>query len=121
MNKTIIYSLIVFLIPCISITAQQQVPVYIESSQLIYMDELDSYLYQAAINFINFKDKEASQKLAGLNFEQLVDDKLEFKNTLEKEWNKQAVANNVWNQSAFPNTDNESAYFKVVDGKKVKK
>ena len=60
MKKTIIYLLFGFVLSCLSITAQKQVPVYVESSQLIYMDELDSYLYKAAVNFINFKDKEAS-------------------------------------------------------------
>ncbi len=69
----------------------------------------------------DFDDKAVSQKLAGLDFSKMVDAKLQFKNTLEKEWNKQAVSNNVWNQSAFPGTDNETAYSKSVNGVQVKK
>lgn len=69
----------------------------------------------------DFDDKAVSQKLAGLNFNKMVEAKLQFKNTLEKEWNKQAVSNNIWNQSAFPETDNETAYSKDVNGVQVKK
>ncbi len=69
----------------------------------------------------DFDDKAISQKLAGLDFDKMADAKLEFKRTLEKEWNKQAVEKGIWNQSAFPNTDNESAYSKNVDGNQVRK
>ena len=69
----------------------------------------------------DFDDKASSQKLAGLNFDKLVEDKLQFKSTLEKEWNKQAVSNNVWNQSAYPGVDNETSYSKNVNGTHVKK
>lgn len=69
----------------------------------------------------DFSDKALSQKLAGLDFDKMVDAKLEFKRTLEKEWNKMAVANGVWNEDAYPGIDIESAYSKEVNGKQVKK
>ena len=43
--------------------AQKQVPVYVESLTMVYMDELDSYFYQSAVNFINFNDKIASEEI----------------------------------------------------------
>ncbi len=45
------------------IKAQKQVPVYVETSSLVYMDELDSYFYQSAVYFINFNDKAASDEI----------------------------------------------------------
>ncbi|MCF6269312.1 MAG: ammonia-forming cytochrome c nitrite reductase [Melioribacteraceae bacterium] len=69
----------------------------------------------------DFDDKAVSQKLAGLNFDKMVEAKLQFKRTLEKEWNKQAVENNVWNQDAYKGVDNETAYSKNVNGIHVKK
>ena len=69
----------------------------------------------------DFSDKALSQKLAGLDYDKLVDAKLNFKATLEKEWNKTAVANGTWNQSKFKGTDIESSYARNVDGKQVKK
>ena len=69
----------------------------------------------------DFSDKALSQKLAGLDFDKMVEAKLNFKETLEKEWNKTAVDNGNWNQSKFKGTDNETAYSKNVDGKQVRK
>ena len=69
----------------------------------------------------DFSDKELSQKLAGLDFDKMVDAKLEFKRTLEKEWLKLAAANGTYNQDAYPGTDIETAYSKEVNGEQVKK
>ena len=68
----------------------------------------------------DFDDKAISQKLAGLDFDKMVEAKLEFKRTLEQEWIKQAVENNVWNPK-YKDADNETAFSKNVDGKHVKK
>jgi len=69
----------------------------------------------------DFDDKAASQKLAGLDFDKMVEAKLEFKRTLEKEWNKTAVSNKTWNQDAFKGADNETAYSKTVNGEYIRK
>ncbi|MCK5815670.1 MAG: ammonia-forming cytochrome c nitrite reductase [Flavobacteriaceae bacterium] len=46
----------------------------------------------------DFDTKEKAQKLAGVPLEKLVAAKLEFKRTLEKEWNKQAVEKGNWSE-----------------------
>lgn len=69
----------------------------------------------------DFSDKALSQKLAGLDFDKLVDAKLKFKNTLEKEWIKQAKSNGVLKTDFYKNADNETAYSKKVNGEQVKK
>jgi nitrite reductase (cytochrome c-552) len=69
----------------------------------------------------DFSDKALSQELAGLDYDKMAEDKLNFKRTLEKEWNRIAVENGTWNQDAYPGTDNETAYSKNVDGKQVRK
>ena len=46
----------------------------------------------------DFSTKESAQGLAGVPLQNLVDAKLKFKNTLEKEWNKQAVQSGVWTE-----------------------
>ncbi|NOR87832.1 MAG: ammonia-forming cytochrome c nitrite reductase [Bacteroidales bacterium] len=69
----------------------------------------------------DFTDKALSQELAGLDFDKMANDKLKFKNTLEKEWNRIAVENGTWNQDEYPGIDNETAYSKDVNGEQVRK
>ena len=59
----------------------------------------------------DFSTKEKAQKLAGVPLQKLVDAKMEFKKTLEKEWKKQAVENNNLNESSLKDVDLESSYF----------
>lgn len=69
----------------------------------------------------DFSDKALSQKLAGLDYDKMVDAKLEFKKKLEKEWIKQAIANNVLTEGEFSGADIETAYSNEVNGVQVKK
>ena len=46
----------------------------------------------------DFGTKENAQALAGVPFQKLVAAKQEFKRTLEKEWNKEAVKKGVWSE-----------------------
>ena len=59
----------------------------------------------------DFSTKEKAQKLAGVPLEELVKAKLVFKETLEKEWHKQAVKNGNLNMDSRKNVDLESSYF----------
>jgi len=58
----------------------------------------------------DFDTKEKSQKLAGLDYQKMVDTKNNFKETLEQEWKKEAVKNGVITEEAMKGMDNESAY-----------
>ena len=69
----------------------------------------------------DFSDKVLSQKLAGLDFDKMANAKLEFKKTLEKEWLKQAIANNVLKEGSFKGADIETAYSNEVNGEQVRK
>jgi len=59
----------------------------------------------------DFSTKEKAQKLAGVPLKKLVDAKLKFKATLEKEWQKQAVRNGNLNMDSRKDVDLESSYF----------
>ncbi|MBF0198767.1 MAG: ammonia-forming cytochrome c nitrite reductase [Planctomycetes bacterium] len=59
----------------------------------------------------DFSNKAKSQELAGVPLQKLVDEKMKFKATLEKEWHKQAVAAGKLNMSSRKNVDLESSYF----------
>ena len=69
----------------------------------------------------DFSDKALSQKLAGLDYDKMANAKLEFKKTLEKEWIKQAIANNVLKAGEFKGADIETAYSNEVNGEHVRK
>lgn len=58
-SKTITFILFVLFTLSMNIKAQNQIPV--EMSTVVMMDELDAFFYQAAVNFINFKDLEAAE------------------------------------------------------------
>lgn len=62
---------------------------------------------QGVMNYVapDFDSKEKSQDLAGVPLQKLVDEKLKFKKTLEKEWNKQAVENGVWSEEVKDETE----------------
>ncbi len=59
----------------------------------------------------DFSTKEKAQKLAGVPLAKLVEAKLNFKKTLEKEWHKQAVQNGNLNMKSRKDVDLESSYF----------
>jgi len=62
----------------------------------------------------DFSDKAKTQKLVGLNMEALIAEKLKFKETLEKEWKKEAIAKGrlAPNSVALdPAIDSKSSYF----------
>ncbi len=64
MKKLITLNLLIYvLISPKLITAQERVPVQIDQSTVVYMDELNAYFYQASVLFINFKDTEAAVEL----------------------------------------------------------
>jgi len=67
-----------------------------------------------AIDFIapDFSTKENAQKLAGVPLQKLVDAKMNFKATLEKEWYKTAVKNGNLNMDSREGVDKTSSYFK---------
>jgi len=69
----------------------------------------------------DFSDKSLSQKLAGLDFNKMVNAKLEFKKTLEKEWIKIAISNNILKEGQYKGADNETAYSNEINGEQVKK
>jgi nitrite reductase (cytochrome c-552) len=60
----------------------------------------------------DFSSKEKAQKLAGVPLQQLIEAKLLFKATLEKEWDKQAVQEGNLNMSTREDVDLEASYFK---------
>lgn len=59
----------------------------------------------------DFSTKEAAQKLAGVNLEQLVAEKLAFKGTLEKQWMQRAVDEGKLNMVSREGLDRISSYF----------
>jgi len=60
----------------------------------------------------DFSTKEKAQKLAGVPLQKLIDAKMKFKKTLEKEWIKHAVKDGNLNMETLKDVDNESSYFK---------
>lgn len=69
-----------------------------------------------AIDFVapDFSDKAKAQKLAGLNMEALIAEKMKFKETLEKEWKKEALAKGKLHPNSFaldPAIDVKSSYY----------
>ena len=53
----------------------------------------------------DFSDKAKAQKLAGLNMEALIAEKLKFKATLEQEWKKEAKAKGRANPELYKDAD----------------
>lgn len=66
------------------------------------------YGYQAP----DFSTKEKAQKLAGVPLQKLVDEKLEFKETLLKEWNQTAVAEGRLVEEVRMNMSDKTSYSK---------
>ena len=69
-----------------------------------------------AIDFVapDFSDKAKAQKLAGLNMEALIAEKMKFKQTLEQEWKKEALAKGRLHPKSValePEVDAKSAYY----------
>ncbi len=67
----------------------------------------------------DFSNKENAQKLAGVPFDKLVKEKMNFKRTLEKEWNRIAVEKGVWTKEfkeSMEKNDVKSSYFDTDKG-----
>ncbi len=69
-----------------------------------------------AIDFVapDFSDKAKAQKIAGHNMEALIAEKLKFKETLEKEWKKEALEKGRLHPKSValePEVDAKSAYY----------
>lgn len=69
-----------------------------------------------AVDFIapDFSTKDKAQKLAGLNMEALIAEKLKFKETLEKEWKKEALEKGRLHPQSValdPAVDAKSSYY----------
>lgn len=67
-----------------------------------------------AINFVapDFSTKENAQKLAGVPLQKLIDEKLNFKATLEKEWYKEAVKKGNLDMKSREGVDVKSSFYK---------
>ncbi|MBC8237366.1 MAG: ammonia-forming cytochrome c nitrite reductase [Helicobacteraceae bacterium] len=59
----------------------------------------------------DFSNKTKAQELAGVPLEKLVAEKLKFKETLEQEWYKTAVANGNLHMDSRKEVDEQSSYF----------
>lgn len=59
----------------------------------------------------DFSTKEKAQKRAGVPLKKLVEEKLAFKATLEKEWQKRAVEKGILNMESREGIDTRSSYF----------
>lgn len=59
----------------------------------------------------DFDTKEKAQKLAKVDMEALVAEKLKFKQTLEQEWKKQAIAKGRLNPESLKGVDEKSSYY----------
>ena len=102
---------------------------------LRYLSLANEYAMQARIKIVgilakygvmnytapDFDDKALSQKLAGLDYDKMANAKLKFKETLEKEWIKQAKEKGLYNPEKYPNVDNETAYSINENGKHVRR
>ncbi len=60
----------------------------------------------------DFSTKENAQKLAGLDVEKLIQEKLEFKRTLEQEWIKHAKARGLYDAENQKNIDDKSSFYR---------
>lgn len=60
----------------------------------------------------DFSTKENSQNIAGVPLQKLIDAKMKFKETLEKEWMKKAVQEGKLNMKSQKDVDLEASYFK---------
>lgn len=60
----------------------------------------------------DFSTKEKAQKLAGVPLQKLIDAKLKFKKTLEKEWLKEAVKNGDLNMESRKDVDAAHSFYK---------
>ena len=65
----------------------------------------------------DFDTKEKAQKLAGVPLQKLVEAKLKFKNTLEKEWNRQAVEKGNWSKEIMEKSESvdKFASYEIVE------
>lgn len=63
----------------------------------------------------DFTTKEKSQKLVGVSLKKLVEEKMKFKKTLEKEWHKEAVKKGNLNMKSRKDVDLKSSYFDKQD------
>lgn len=59
----------------------------------------------------DFDTKEKAQALAGVNLQKEIEAKLKFKETLEKEWHKQAKAKGLLDERNREGVDQKSSYF----------
>lgn len=66
-----------------------------------------------AIDYVapDFSTKEKAQTLAGVSLQTLIDEKMNFKKTLEQEWKKQAVEKGRLNIESTKDVDTKSSYF----------
>jgi len=60
----------------------------------------------------DFSTKEKAQKLAGVPLQKLIDEKLKFKATLEKQWQKEAVKNGDLNMESRKDVDTTHSFYK---------
>jgi nitrite reductase (cytochrome c-552) len=72
---------------------------------------------KGVMNYVapDFKTKENAQKLAGVPLQKLVEAKLNFKRTLEKEWNRVAVEKGNWSEKVKTETEeaDKNASYKI--------
>ncbi len=59
----------------------------------------------------DFSTKEKAQTLAGVDYKKFVAEKMHFKETLEKEWHKNAIEKGLLDPKARENIDKRSSYF----------
>ncbi|MFC2137479.1 hypothetical protein ACFLTE_04825 [Bacteroidota bacterium] len=62
-NLYLLLTIVFFAICQVNINGQDKVPVQIDQSTLILMDEINALFYQSSVLFINFKDVDASVEL----------------------------------------------------------
>lgn len=69
---------------------------------------------KGAVDYIapDFSTKEKAQAIAGVPMQELIDEKLNFKATLEKAWYEEAVKKGNLNLESRKDVDKESSYFK---------
>jgi nitrite reductase (cytochrome c-552) len=58
----------------------------------------------------DFSTKEKAQKVIGLPYQKLVDEKMDFQNTLRKEWIKQATAKGLYDPKAWEGVEFNTSY-----------
>jgi nitrite reductase (cytochrome c-552) len=58
----------------------------------------------------DFSTKEKAQEVIGLPYQKLVDEKMNFQNTLRKEWIKQATAKGLYDPKAWEGMKFNTSY-----------